>query len=152
VFVPEYFEFGEEPLFTEANRKYPICFRYPYSQKDDVEIVIPEGYAFENPSKPTTVGDVKGALGVAYKVQIAGKGRRLVFRREFALGGNGAYQFKAESYPAIQNLFAEIRKSDSHSFVIKPKPIDAPAPAGSQTGDSSNSGAAAPSSSVNSKP
>jgi hypothetical protein len=137
VFAPGFFECGKPVVFAAAERKFPIMFSFPWEEHDDIEIVLPEGYTLDKPSAPQPVGDVAGPFGAAYNLQYSGKTRTFGFRRDFALGGNGAFAFRCESYPAVKALFELLHKSDTHSIVIKPKEkpaaaVPAPAPAVSQ--------------------
>ncbi|HLP03052.1 MAG TPA: DUF3857 domain-containing protein [Opitutaceae bacterium] len=121
VFAPGFFEAGRPVVFAAAERKFPIVFPYPWEEHDDIEIVLPEGYALDKPSAPTPVGELTGPFGAAYNLQYVGKTRTFSFRRDFTLGANGAFAFRQESYPALKNLFELLRRSDTHSIMLKPK-------------------------------
>ncbi|HLP09847.1 MAG TPA: DUF3857 domain-containing protein [Opitutaceae bacterium] len=121
VFAPGFFEAGRPVVFAAAERKFPIVFPYPREEHDDIEIVLPEGYALDKPSAPTPVGELSGAFGAAYNLQYTGKTRTFSFRRDFALGANGAFAFRPESYSTLKNLFELLRRSDTHSIMLKPK-------------------------------
>jgi hypothetical protein len=136
VFSPAFFENGESVTFAAVERKFPVFFLYPWVEQDDIEIVLPEGYTLDKASAPQPVGDLKGAFGSSYKLQYNGKTRTFGYRRDFSLGGNGAFVYRTESYPALKNLFEQLHKSDTHSIMLKPKvapadpvPASAPAPA-----------------------
>jgi hypothetical protein len=121
VFAPSFFQTGKPVVFSAAERKYPIFFFYPWAEHDDIEIVLPTSYALEKPSAPTAVGELAGAFGAEYKLQYAAKTRTFAYRRDFALGANGACAFTQASYPALKALFQQLYKSDTHSIVLKPK-------------------------------
>lgn len=132
VFGPSFFEAGTAVVFAAAERKFPICFAYPWSEHDDIEVVLPEGYTLDRPSAPAPVGELGGAFGATYKLQYNAKTRAFGYQREFALGANGAISFRQESYPAVKSLFELLHQSDTHSIVIKPK--EAPVAAASAAG------------------
>jgi hypothetical protein len=131
VFAPSFFQIGAPAVFTAAERKYPIFFYYPWAEHDDIEVVLPEGYTLEKPSAPKPVGALGGAFGADYKLQYNSKTRTFAYRRDFALGADGACRFARDSYPALKELFEQLRKSDAHSIVLKPKVAAAAAPAAS---------------------
>ena len=127
VFAPSFFEQGTPMVFAAAERKFAIFFSYPWSEHDDIEIVLPEGYTLDKPSAPQPVGELGGAFGAAYKLQYNSKTRTFGYSRDFALGANGMFIFRQESYPVLKNLFELLHKSDTHSIMIKPKAAPAPA-------------------------
>ena len=128
ILTPSFFEHGSESVFKTDTRKYPILFKYPRAEHDEVEIILPEGYTLDSGSAPANVGDLATALGVQYKLGYRGKSRLLSYTRDFALGGNGLIVFKQENYTALKAVFDVIKKSDEHSIVLKPKPVAAPVP------------------------
>jgi len=50
------------------------------------------------------------------------KARTLVYKRDFALGGDGAIAFQAVGYPKLKLLFDAIKRSDEHTMVLKLDP------------------------------
>ena len=53
---PAYFEKGLAALFDTNTRRYPIYFHYPWSEEDQVTIVLPKGYALDNADSPSPFG------------------------------------------------------------------------------------------------
>ena len=49
---PGFFEYGVSPLFSTANRKYDIYFSHPWSEDDDIEIILPKDYVLDNADAP----------------------------------------------------------------------------------------------------
>jgi hypothetical protein len=129
VFAPAFFEAGEPVVFAADVRKFPIMFPYVWGEHDEIEITLPEGYALDQPSAPAPVGEVSSAFGAAYALKFNPKTRVFGYRRDFALGANGASAFRTESYPLLKDLFAALHKSDTHSIMLKPKEVAASAPA-----------------------
>jgi hypothetical protein len=131
ILTPGVFKHGAAAFLTAETRQYPIFFDHAWSEHDDIEIILPEGYILDGATAPTNVGDSAGTLGVRYSVGYKGKSRTLTYKRDFALGANGMIAFQAASYPVIKNLFDGINRSDEHTIVLKPKPAptDSPAPA-----------------------
>lgn len=126
-FAPSFFEAGAPVIFAAAERKFPIMFPYARGEQDDVEIVLPEGYALDQPSAPAAVGVVGEAFSSTYKIQYSGKTRALGYRRDFALGANGVFAFRKEAYPVLKGLFEQLHASDTHSIMLKPKATPAAA-------------------------
>jgi hypothetical protein len=118
---PGFFEYGENPLFSSATRKYDIYFQYPWSEVDDVEIALPAGYALDNLEKPAEISD-QSKIG-RLKIEIgAGKDETSVkYNRQFYFGGGGNVLFGADVYEPLKNLFDEFHKTDSHTISLKQK-------------------------------
>ena len=138
VFAPGFFEAGKPVVFAAAERKYPIFFSYPWGEHDDIEIVLPAGYALDKPSAPAPVGEAGKAFSANYKLQYNPKIRTFAFQRDFALGANGAFAFQVESYPLLKGYFEQLHKSDTHSILLKPKQMPATISATPATGAESN--------------
>lgn len=119
-FQPGFFESGVAPLFSGGQRKYDIFFRYPWSERDSVEIRFPESYALDNADAPANVPEESGIAGLKYKLTLAGK-NTLKYERDFFFGGGGHVLFPATSYPAMKNLFDLFTKSDTHTMSVKQK-------------------------------
>ncbi|MBV8819332.1 MAG: hypothetical protein JO022_13315, partial [Acidobacteriaceae bacterium] len=107
-----------QTMFPAGERRYPVYFAYPWSEKDHVEIGIPDGYDFDSPDMPSglTLGDT------GYWRAKAGINRSthtLIYDREFAFGGGGKLLYPVESYPTMKKVFDAIAKSDEHAFSLK---------------------------------
>lgn len=131
VFVPNFFEHGGNVPFSAEKRKYPILFSAAWSEHDEIEITLPEGYMLDGASSPSNVGDpATDALGVKYKLGYRGKQRLLSYKRDFSFGGKGNFVIQADKYLPIKTFFDAVKHSDEHSLILKPKaPAPAPTPA-----------------------
>jgi hypothetical protein len=130
ILVPNVFAHGAQAIFSAEIRNYPVFFRNAWSEHDDIEITLPEGYTLDAASAPANVGDPTGTLGSRYYLGYRGKARVLTYKRDFALGANGAIAFQAASYPAVKTLLDSVNRSDEHAIVFKPvPPAPPPAPA-----------------------
>ncbi|MBK8475745.1 MAG: hypothetical protein IPL39_05385 [Opitutaceae bacterium] len=114
---PSYFEAGDPAVFPTAERKYPISFPHAWSELDDIEIVLPAGFGVVDPSAPPPAGDAT-VLGVSYRMEYDKETRSLRYRREFAVGGNGAISFKVEAYPTLKKFFDHVHGADAHTIVL----------------------------------
>ena len=130
IFPTNVFAHGSSAVFTTEKRVYPIYFDYAWSEHDDIEIALPEGYTLDAGSAPANIGDPGGVVGARYQLAFKSKSRKLVYKRDFALGGNGSIAFEAVGYPKLKHAFDSIQRSDEHTMILKPIP-EAPAPASS---------------------
>ena len=117
-FQPNVFERSAKPRFTSSSRKYDIAFNYPYSEKDQITIELPSGFALENAETPYPLKDKQG-IGV-HNVSIGVRGQNeLVYNREFSFGNNGFVRFDKASYPALKGLFEAFNKADVHQLTLR---------------------------------
>ncbi len=115
---PAFFQHGLKPLFATANRKYPVYFHYPWSEKDEVEVELPKGYALDNADAPSPFAS--GEIS-AYKPSLAASddGSLLVYKRNFFFGAGGSLLYPVESYVGVKGYFDAVHKQDSHSIALK---------------------------------
>jgi hypothetical protein len=115
---PAFFQHGVKPWFASANRKYPVYFHYPWSEKDQVEISLPKGYALDNADAPA--GFASGDIS-KYEVSLGASndGSLLVYKRSFFFGGGGSILYPVASYPNVKAYFDTVQKQDSHSIALK---------------------------------
>jgi len=113
---PSVFRHGIGPMFAAAQRKQSVYFHYPWSEKDEVEIQLPEGFALDNADAPAPFA--AGAIS-QYKVSVGSDGKRLVLKREFFFGGGGNIMFPDTSYSQLKFLFDQLNKSDEHTITLK---------------------------------
>lgn len=101
---PGFFEYGSNPTFSSATRTHDIYFPYPWSEKDDVEIELPKGFALDNADAPAEVADPNkiGALKVSMRIDNAKN--VLTYQRSFHFGGNEKIYFPASVYQPLKNL------------------------------------------------
>ncbi|HVU16456.1 MAG TPA: DUF3857 domain-containing protein [Candidatus Didemnitutus sp.] len=129
IVVPNVFARGEPAQFTADTREHWILFPYAWSEHDDIEVTLPEGFALDAASAPSDVGSYTTTLGSHYALGYKPKARTLTYKRDFAIGANGAVAFQKPSYPKIKQLFDGVHRSDNHSIVFKYlAPVSQPAP------------------------
>ncbi|HJU91885.1 MAG TPA: DUF3857 domain-containing protein [Pyrinomonadaceae bacterium] len=117
-FQPGFFEKGIEALFSAGTRKYPIYFRFPWSEEDDISIDLPTGYVLDNADRPApiTAGEVSK---FEIKMGVTQDKKLLKFNRTFFFGGGDSILFPVEAYDQIKRLFEEINKADNHMITLK---------------------------------
>jgi hypothetical protein len=119
IFQPGFFETGSNPVFSSATRTYDIFFPYPWSENDNLEIKLPNGYEIDNADAPGTIADPSKISSLSVTMGIDKAGNTLVYRRKFFFGGGGYTVFQASSYTAIKNLFDAFHRADTHAISIK---------------------------------
>ncbi|MGI8669646.1 MAG: DUF3857 and transglutaminase domain-containing protein [Aridibacter sp.] len=116
---PGFFEYGSTPEFTSSTRKYQIYFKYPWSEVDDIQIQLPEGYSLDNAESPGLLADGQKISMLDINLKIDTNNNTLFFDRKFYFGGGGSILFPVQSYPAIKNIFDIYHKADSHTISLK---------------------------------
>jgi len=118
-FQPNVFERSSHPRFTANTRKYDVYFSYPYSEKDDLTIDLPDGFALENADAPGLIKDPQGIGSNQCNMGITNNGKTLVYKRTFSFGNGGMIHFPVESYPALKGLFEAFNKADVHQLTLR---------------------------------
>ena len=115
---PGFFEKGTNALFTSGTRKYPVYFHYPWSEQDNLTIILPKGFSLDNAEQPAPIS-VSGVCGEQINMGISKDGELLVYKRMFFFGAKDAIYFPAENYGQLKSLFEEITKADNHIITLK---------------------------------
>jgi hypothetical protein len=115
---PSFFQQGKSQMFTASQRKHPVYFHYPWSERDEVEIELPAGFALDNADAPTPIvsGDVSWSKP---RVAVTEDGKKLRFVREFMFGAGGNILFPVEVYENLKRLFEAYHQQDSHAITLK---------------------------------
>lgn len=123
---PAFFQRGMGPLFPTAGRRNEIYFHYAWSEEDEVEIVLPAGFALDNAESPASFG--AGPVS-QYKVKlgVTKDERTLIYRRSFFFGGAGGsdmydmnrLRFPAAQYTTLKQYFDQVHTQDGHTLSLK---------------------------------
>jgi hypothetical protein len=117
---PGFFEHGGSPTFTASNRTQSIYFPYAWSEEDDIEIVLPEGFSLDNADAPAPIDPSTTHQITGQTVKIATEdGRKLIYKRQFFFGGKDTITFPAANYNALKQLFEMIHNNDNHTITLK---------------------------------
>ena len=116
---PGFFEYGKNPLFSTADRKYNIYFHYPWSEEDNIEIELPKGFDLDNAERPSPITDQKQIGSNAIDIKINKETNTLAYNRKFHFGGGNVYLFPVSAYPALKNMFDAFHKADTHTITLK---------------------------------
>ena len=119
VLAPGFFVAGEPARFTAEKRKYPVLFHHTWAEQDDIEIVLPEGFELEAANAPLDVGKPEVTCGATFEMGYKPKQRILMYKRNFALGANGAIVFRPEIYSGLKRLFESLHQSNAHSIMLR---------------------------------
>jgi hypothetical protein len=116
---PGFFEYGSNPLFSSASRKYDIFFKYPWSEEDKISIAFPKDFDLDNADVPAEVADPQKIGSLAIKVGVDKQNSVLVYDRKFYFGNEGRTLFPASAYVPVKNLFDSFHKADTHVITLK---------------------------------
>ena len=119
---PNYFKKGVSPLFSSNSRKNMVYFHYPWQEDDDIEIVLPDGYALDNADAPPPIG-AQALSSYKASIGITKDNKTLVYHRTFFFGGGGTnldrLLYPVASYPALKQYFDQVHKNDDHTLTLK---------------------------------
>lgn len=115
---PAFFQHGMDPLFASTNRRYPVYFHYPWSEDDEVEINLPEGFALDNAEAPVPFSSGK-ISEYNPRLGITADKKALVYQRSFFFGGGGNILYPVSSYGQLRTYFDEMNKRDNHTVALK---------------------------------
>ena len=115
---PAFFEHGIGPLFDSSGRRYAIYFHYAWSEEDEVQIELPQGYALDNADAPTPF---RAAPISEYSpsAAVTKDGKTLIYKRSFFFGGDGNILFPVSSYNQLKTYFDNLHKQDNHTITLK---------------------------------
>jgi hypothetical protein len=118
---PGYFEYGNGPVFSSAERKYDIFFRYPWSEEDKIDITYPTTFDLDNADAPADVADPKRIGLDEVTIRVDRPAGHLHYERNFHFGGNGAVWFGSNMYTPLKGMFDAFHKVDTHTLTLKQK-------------------------------
>lgn len=120
-FQPGVFEYGKSAVFSSSTRQYDIYFRYPWSERDEIEISLPKNFELDNADSPALVADPSKISSDEITMRIDKQNSILKYERRFHFGGKGMVLFKPHVYQPLKNLFDLFHAADSHSLSLKQK-------------------------------
>lgn len=121
---PAFFQRGLGPLFPTSVRKHAVYFSYPWSEEDEVTIMLPPGYSLDNADAPAPFMS-KPISEYLPSLAATKDGKALVYRREFYFGGGGNILFPVRSYEQLKAYFDMLHKQDNHSIILKQSAAEA---------------------------
>jgi hypothetical protein len=115
---PAFFQRGTSALFPTSARTHSIYFHYPWTESDQVDIELPEGYTLDNADAPAPVGAGEVSKYDVY-MGITKDGKKLHYKRTFMFGGGGTIVFPQTSYTPLKQYFDAIHAADTHTITLK---------------------------------
>jgi hypothetical protein len=103
----------EKHIFEHANRVYPIYFKYPYENDDDVSIELPAGWSVSSVPPPLA----KDGHVVAYSISAENGKNTLHLSRKLTVD---FLILDPKYYPALRNFFQMVRTGDEEQIVLQP--------------------------------
>jgi hypothetical protein len=117
-FQPGFFHKGIEPLFSAGERRYPIYFRFPWSEEDKVTLTLPKGYVLDNADRPAPIS--AGPVSkYEVKMSVTNDQTTLMYGRNFYFGGGDSILFPVTNYPILKQLFDGIHQADNHMITLR---------------------------------
>lgn len=117
VLQPAVFRRQSPAMFPQTQRRYPVALSYPWTERDTVEIRLPDAYVPEalSDARPIVIQDVgRWELGV----KLQPDGRTLVATRDFHFGEGGRLHVPGSAYPRLKSIFDSIRERDAQTLVL----------------------------------
>lgn len=111
--VPAYFfPTAMKDVFKHDLRRYPFKFPYPFSERDELTLQLPDGYTVEEAPSHR-----KANLSYAsYEISGSGDGHQLVIKRTLRFDG---LSFPAEKYDELKNFFFVVHHGDASQGVLR---------------------------------
>ncbi len=106
------FQSGQNRPFAQADRAYPVYFRYPWQESDDVTVTLPAGYkvqASPDSQQTTPFGH--------YKIACQQNDGTVRIHREFTIE---EFTYSADRYPLLRAYYFAAGTSDHHQAVLGP--------------------------------
>ncbi len=116
---PGFFEYGKNPLFSSATRKYDIYFQYPWAENDNIEIALPQGFQLDNAEQPGEVADPSRIGVLNINITITKSTNVLYYQRNFKFGNNGKILFPVAVYQPLKALFDAFHTSNTQLLTLK---------------------------------
>ena len=117
-FQPGFFHKGIDALFSSGTRRYPIYFHFPWSEEDQIQIMLPKGFTLDNADRPSPI-NVGPVCKHEINMGVTKDETTLIYKRNFFFGGNESILFPVTTYEQIKRLFDEINKADNHMITLK---------------------------------
>jgi hypothetical protein len=107
------FSGAEKKLFEHADRIWPVYFRYPYSEVDDLTFEVPEGWKIESTPKDLD----RDAKAVEYTLKVENKGNAVHVHRMLRCE---VVMVAKENYPILRSFYQVVKSEDEQQVVLQP--------------------------------
>ena len=117
---PSFFQNNKRPLFAASERRHPVYFHYPWVERDEIEIELPDGYALDNAEAPMPIAAGETSWNKT-QIAVSTDGKILICKRDFMFGAKGSILFPRETYGNLKQLFDAYHQQDGHTITLKQK-------------------------------
>jgi hypothetical protein len=115
---PNIFERNTNTIFRTNTRKYDISFQYAWSEEDDINISLPDGFSVESAELPKAVkADKIGSHET--KISFSDDRKAFSYQRLLSFGSGGKLFFYGSSYSFIKQLFESFHNADAYTISLK---------------------------------
>jgi hypothetical protein len=120
VFLPAvFFEAGNAPLFSQAQRENPVDLRYPYMVHDQFNLTLPPNISVESLPKEA---DVPFASNGDYIAKFGVQDNTLAYGRLLRVAN---FVYKPTEYSALRDFYQKISADDQAQVALKISPVAA---------------------------
>ncbi|HEY8203282.1 MAG TPA: DUF3857 domain-containing protein [Pyrinomonadaceae bacterium] len=106
-------------LFPSATRTHDVYFHYPWSERDDITIELPQGFALDNADAPAPITPAMTRDICAQMIKMSTDGHVLNYQRDFFFGGGKSILFPVRGYAAVKQLFDVVAQGNDHTITLK---------------------------------
>jgi hypothetical protein len=112
---PAFFQFGEAAKFASSDRRYPIYFKFPYTEQSEVQIDLPTGYELDNAESPASF-NAENTIKYDVSLGVTTDRASLLYKRKLSVNG---MLFPVTSYAGLKQIFDTVHKEDNHQITLK---------------------------------
>jgi hypothetical protein len=112
---PAFFHRNVAAMFPTQNRHNDVYFQFPWTELDDIEIQLPDGYALDNAEAPGSInfgdaGNYDASLAITKDM------KTLVYKRNFKFQ---TLIIGKAMYPSLKQIFDAVHQADNHAITLK---------------------------------
>jgi len=115
---PAFFQRGFPAKFSTGERTQMVYFHFPWSEEDNIEIELPQGFQLDNAQSPQPVN---GGTLARYEptAGVTADGRTLIYKRSIYFGKDSkALLFPVADYPTVKAFFDAVFKQDDQAIAL----------------------------------
>ncbi|HEY3103052.1 MAG TPA: DUF3857 domain-containing protein [Pyrinomonadaceae bacterium] len=113
------FSHGAGALFPSATRTHDVYFHYPWSERDEITIELPQGFALDSADAPAPITPAMTRDICAQMIKMSTDGHVLIYKRDFFFGGGNSILFPVGGYAAVKQLFDVVAQGNDHTITLK---------------------------------
>jgi|WetSurMetagenome_2_1015567.scaffolds.fasta_scaffold00235_18 hypothetical protein len=114
LFNPLLFERIEKNRYTLEDRKYPVNYNYPITERFFFTYTIPDGFSVESLPNSSAISMPDNSISITYNVQASGNKIEVRYIRKI-----NKVLFITEEYQKLKNLYDQLVKMHSESVILK---------------------------------